>query len=289
MLEGKKPRILTEFWIPNRYASCVCIFLYIHPWIDLASAFLLLPPAHTVQTERIHLRFSQMLHSNPSVPTGRENPLQLRGRKRLSYFMDECNNRRLDSGGTCFVPRLKLFRSSCSLLTQPSALSMSEWFSPKHWDQHLPHEVCLLIHPPPGRNLCTQCHVLLGRNWIGVFYRCRGLVLGNLTWHLKWSRAFMMVCIFRGAMKNPHHLLSRAVRLKHLHQMNKDLLLDPFKAFLHPSLINSLQKLRTHFRRTSWQSNADVYAKHLNESGELDATFFPQQRWAEGVQFRSCI
>lgn len=146
------------------------------------------------------------------------------------------------------------------------------WFSPEHRDQHLPHEVCSLIHPPPGRNMYMQYHVLLERNWLGVFYRCRILFSGDLTWHLRCSWASVMAYVFRGAMNNPDHLLSRAVRPRHLHWVNKDLLLDRFKTFLYPFL-DSPQKLSTYFRRTSWQSHANIYAKHLNEVGELDATF----------------
>lgn len=148
---------------------------------------------------------------------------------------------------------------------------MCEWFAPEHRDQHLPHEVCWLIHSSPGRSLCVQCHVLLGRNWL-VFYRCRGLFLGDITWHLRWSQASMMAYIFRGAMNNPDHLLSRAIRPRHLHQVGKDLLLDPFKAFLLLSL-TPIQKSSTYFGKTSWQRNANVYAKHLNQLGELNATF----------------
>lgn len=192
-----------------------------------------------------------MLHSDPSISMDRENLLQLGGRERIKYFMDWCNMRRLNSGGTYFIPILKHFLSSCSGLTQPSVLSMSEWFPAKHWEQHLSREVCWLIHPPLQRNLCVQCHVFLSRNCLGVFYRCKGLFRGDLTRHLRRSQASMMAYVFRGEMNNRDNLLSRAVRPKHVHQVDKGLPLDSFKALLHPFL-NSLQELSMYFRRTSW-------------------------------------
>lgn len=92
----------------------------IHPSIDRIT-FCLSPPSpspyDTAWKDSFERAQSDAAHK-PSVSSSRENPLQLGGRKRLNYFMDERNKRRLDCGGTYFVPILKLFQSSCSVLIQ---------------------------------------------------------------------------------------------------------------------------------------------------------------------------
>lgn len=89
--------------------------------------FLLLSPAHTTHSERIHWRgLSQVLLSNLSLSRGRENLLQLSSRERLNYSMDERKKRGFGCSGTHFISVPKLFQSSCSILVQRSALSMTE-------------------------------------------------------------------------------------------------------------------------------------------------------------------
>lgn len=187
-------------------------------------------PTHS---ERIHLRgLSQVSPSNPSLWRGRENPLQLSSRERPNYSMDGCRKSRFDCCGAYFVSVVKLFQSSCSILVQPSALSMSEWFPPAHWDQNLPHEVWSLRHPPSCFLLCVSCYVILGRNGLGAgvddFFR-RPPMAPKMK-----SGIYDVLCIQR-RRNYPDLLLITAVRPRHQHQMDKDLL-KPFKSFLHPSL-----------------------------------------------------
>lgn len=92
-----------------------------------------------------------------------------------------------------------------------------------------------------------------------------------------------VACIQR--RNNPDLLLLSAIRPRHLHQMDKDLL-EPFKSFLHPSL------------SPLWESNTylggvviktmQIYMQttRIKEGNQMPHAV-PAQRGAEGVQFRS--
>lgn len=181
-----------------------------------------------MHSKRTHLRgLSQVLPSNPSKSRGRENPLQLSSRERLNYSMDECKKRGFDCRGTYFVSVLKLFQSSCSILI----LSVSDFH------QLTGTSICLEKFGPSGilhQVFPCVCHVFLRQK--SPWGRCKWWgFLGGLPWHLRWSQAFMMSYVFRGARNNPDLLLISAVTPRHLHQMDK-VLLEPFKSFLHFSL-----------------------------------------------------
>lgn len=162
---------------------------------------------------------------------------------------------------------------------------MSEGFTPAHWDQHLPHEVCSLRHPPLGFFLCVPCCVLLGRSCLGA--GVGDVFLGDLPWPLRWSQAFMMSYVFRGARNNPDLLLISAVRSRHLHQMDNDLL-EPFKSFLHPSL-SSLWEYNTYLGGIV-EKTILIYMQStwIKEATQMPHPV-PAQRWAEGAQFRAYI
>lgn len=80
MLDGKKSRVFPKFWVSNRFASYICIYVSIHLSID-RFIFCLSPSSSSpYHADWKDLRgLSQMWHSNPSTSRGRENPLQLRG------------------------------------------------------------------------------------------------------------------------------------------------------------------------------------------------------------------
>lgn len=199
--------------------------------------------------------------------------------------MDKSKKSGFNCSGICFVSVLKLLQSSCSILIQPSALSMSEWFPPAHWAQHLPHEVGSLRHPPSGFFSCVPCYVFLSRNCLGA--GVDDIFLGDLPWHLRWSQAFMMSYVSRGARNNPDFLLISAVRPRHLHQMGKDLF-EPFKSFLHPSL-SSLRESNTYLGEiVEKKMQISMQTTWIKEGNQVPHPV-PAQRWAEVIQFRFYI
>lgn len=80
MLGGKKSGVLPKFWVSNRFASYICIYVSILLSID-RFIFCLSPSSSSpYHADWKDLRgLSQIQHWNPSTSRGRENPLQLGG------------------------------------------------------------------------------------------------------------------------------------------------------------------------------------------------------------------
>lgn len=225
MLGGKNPRILLKFLIHNGCVSYIFIFLYTHAWVDLS--FLPAPPFPSP-----HHTLKGSLERAQSGVT-----LKPLCRKRQRESLSELLHGRMQEEQVCLQWNIFCF-STKALPEQlfnpcPALSTVHVWvISPAHWDH-----ICLTRFVPSASSSCffLVCAMLCFLRQKLSWARCRWCFFRwpPLASEVK-SGIYDVIRIQKSKEQSRPALIS-AVRPRHLHQMDKDLLEPLNPSFTFPS------------------------------------------------------